>query len=1440
MKLKEIHRTSTFAWSPSLSIPLLATGTVAGALDESFSNDSQLEIWGPDFLDKNEYALGGDAGQPGPKASVTTTSRFNRLAWGYVDSARPRGVLAAGMENGELGIWDPAKILNGADASDSLVLRNTIHTGPVRGLDFNPLQTNLLSSGATNGEIYIWDLKDPSKPYSPGTRSTKLDETTAIAWNNHVPHILATSSSSGYTVVWDLRGKREMVALAYSGGAGTTGGSVHGGGAMAIGGRRGMSDVSWHPDNATRLVTASEDDTSPIIMSWDLRNARAPEKILTGHEKGVLSLSWCKQDADLLLSCGKDNRVLCWNPQTSEIIGELPPANNWAFQVQWCPRNPDLLATAFFDGTIGVHSIQSTNETAAPAPVPQQDGADLFDAPGFGQTSQSNLSLKQPPKWLRRPVSSSFGYGGRLVTVNNLPNAQGRNQSSVVHLRTVITEHTVIERANKHQDAVDEGSLSEFAERRSTETQGKDQGNESWKALLSLFKANSREELITLFGFSKTGIVAEVAETIKNVKATAVSSTGQEQDDAEGTPHEPVVSFVEPEKDAEPSREGAESPDQPQSAGPMASETTPSEFSMSATSEGTKAADLESTTTEHSLFADDAINGTPQTDAAADFFSSMGTIRGPLPGHVLVPHTNYGQDSSVAATIGSGPSSVASEVLKSNTFAIYPKETSEMDRLVTKALVLGDFESAVSLCVASDRFADAILLAVKGGVELLQKTQKAYFERQTTTLPYLRLYQSIVTNDLTDIVQNADLREWQEIFVVLCTFAKQEEFPALAEQLGQRLEFQGNLIKVSAVDDSAEKALEFRKHATLCYLAATKLEKLVNVWVDEMREEEESLQRNTEELPDDASRHTTHAQALQTFIEKVTVFRSATDYVDVDLKQTPEDADAKSYKLAALYDRYFEYTDLLASQGLVTHAVKYLEYTPRITKRLLLAAGTTATPKVSAAQPLASAPIAPAAATSYAQPTYTSNPYGGVQTQGVQQQQAQPQTSYGAYSPQVAPNARPTSVNPYAPPQAAAPLPSQPYQSMAPPPPSYPSSQNTYAPGASSYHPPGSVQQGMVPPPPPPITSGPGGMHPAPPPQAMPPPPKKRENGGWNDAPKVSDRRNTPCQVNLANKPNPLTTPFPNAPAPAPGTPSNPYFHGQQPQALPPPPRAGASTPQRLQGPPPPRGQSLSHQTQPPPPASQGSYAPPHPGQVRPGSGGPGQYPLPPSRLLSPPQGGPPPPPSGAVHFGGQPPPSGMARATPPPQNGPYGPPTHATQAPPQLAGRAPGPYGAQGPPRAGPPGMQGPPPPGASSQRSHGAPGDVAGASRSAPTPPPKAVAPAAKYPRGDRSHIPESSKPAYDVLSEELRRLRQISPPQQKRMVDDTERRLNALFDALNCETLSKPVVEQLVNLTNAMSTRNRDAAMAIHVDLLTRGSMTDDIGLWMAGVKQLIIRL
>ncbi|KAG5653852.1 hypothetical protein H0H81_009931 [Sphagnurus paluster] len=1459
MKLKEIHRTSTFAWSPTASLPLLATGTVAGALDESFSNESQLEIWAPNFLDRDEYDLGG-VGQNGPKGIVKDSSRFNRLAWGGVYDSRPHGVIAAGMENGELALWDPSKILAGAGASESLILRNTTHTGPVRGLDFNPIQTSLLASGGVAGEVYIWDLKDPSKPYTPtpGSRSTKLDEITSVAWNQQVQYVLAGASSTGYTVVWDLRGKREVVALAYGGGAGTLSGHAGAGNGMAMGGRRGMSDIAWHPDNATRLVTASEDDSSPVIMVWDLRNARAPEKILTGHEKGVLSLSWCKQDADLLLSCGKDNRALCWNPQTSEIIGELPSADNWAFQVDWCPRNPDLLATAFFDGTVGIHSIQTTNDTAAQDSRAAQpaDGADIFDVPGFSRSSTGGtLSLKQPPKWLRRPTNSSFGFGGQLVTVSNLPSAQGKNQSSVVHIRKVVTEQDLVDRATKLQTAIEGGSdaLKTFAEERSgEESESKKSG---WKALLSLFKADSRDELVTLLGFSKSEIAARVAEAVENLKAAAAEKTKssmEEEDITDSKPHEPVVSFAEPDREEDSDEER--------------DEKTPSEISASVTSDTTSAnrhADGESTTTVPSLFGEDE-PGTPQL--AGDFFSTIAQ------GQVLVPHTNYGIDSSVAATIGSGPSSVSSEILKNNSFRIYPSDESETDRLVTKALVLGDFESAVALCLSSDRFADAILLAVRGGPELLERTQKAYFERRTTSLPYLRLFQSIVTNDLSDIVQNADLQEWQEIFVVLCTFATKDEFYGLAEELGRRLEFQFTVAASSENPEVKEGARDYRQNATLTYLAAARLERLVNIWIDELAEEEKRLV--TDETHPLGSQFSAHTQALQSFVEKVTVFRSATKYEDEDLNSAASSTEAKEFKLASLYNRYLEYADLLTTQGLVKEAIAFLKLTPEAYQgnngidfsseraRLLAAAGSVPTP---------SAPVAPTAPASRAPAPAAYSGYSGYVPAAPQAPVApiQPvsttQPAYQAYNPSgpVATSYAPTNPavapSPYAPaaPSYATQNPIQPYQQSLTQPPHLRQQQQQ-------------PQAAMVPPPPRASSSTP----------SAPPPPKRQENGGWNDAPAVISANRGPASLSL-NKPAAITSPFPNqAPSPAFSPSGSPYttpaqFPPPRPGSVqahvPPPPPAnrmagapphGRPVSRTASVPPPPPARMMSPQVPPmsqqPPPPPPGPYAaPPSRGPI------PGQTPPPPGPYNRPPgqqQMGPPhgqgfapphgqgsgfaPPPGQASGFAPPPgqgpgfaPPLGQGSGfAPPGQAGSYG---HGPSSQQQPQQQQPGPYapppGAQrtGPPQpTGPPGapqVGGPPPPpgGPASQPSR-----PTARAQTGPPPP--------KYPPGDRSHIPEYARPAFTVISEHLNRMKQTTPPQQKRLVDDLERRINPLFDALNCETLSKPVVEQLLVLVRAIENHDRPAALAIHVDLLTRGSVTDDIGLWMSGVKQLIMRL
>ena len=141
-----------------------------------------------------------------------------------------------------------------------------------------------------------------------------------------------------------------------------------------------MSSVSWDPDVPTRLVTAIPTDQNPLVLVWDLRNSNAPEKTLQAHDQGVLSLSWCGQDSDILLSCGKDNRTIAWNPHTGEYLGEFPVVTNWTFQTAFNPANPNLLATASFDGKIAVQTLQNTGAGTDQAKSTTQalDGEDFF------------------------------------------------------------------------------------------------------------------------------------------------------------------------------------------------------------------------------------------------------------------------------------------------------------------------------------------------------------------------------------------------------------------------------------------------------------------------------------------------------------------------------------------------------------------------------------------------------------------------------------------------------------------------------------------------------------------------------------------------------------------------------------------------------------------------------------------------------------------------------------------------------------------------------------------------------------------------------------------------------------------------------------------------------------------------------------------------------
>lgn len=70
VRLREIPRTATFAWSRDSSKPLLATGTRAGAVSDDFSSETKLELWDLD-LDNHDQGL-----ELQPVVSISTDSGY--------------------------------------------------------------------------------------------------------------------------------------------------------------------------------------------------------------------------------------------------------------------------------------------------------------------------------------------------------------------------------------------------------------------------------------------------------------------------------------------------------------------------------------------------------------------------------------------------------------------------------------------------------------------------------------------------------------------------------------------------------------------------------------------------------------------------------------------------------------------------------------------------------------------------------------------------------------------------------------------------------------------------------------------------------------------------------------------------------------------------------------------------------------------------------------------------------------------------------------------------------------------------------------------------------------------------------------------------------------------------------------------------------------------
>nr|XP_047925163.1 protein transport protein Sec31B isoform X3 [Anser cygnoides] len=609
------------------------------------------------------------------------------------------------------------------------------------------------------------------------------EDISVVSWNRQVQHILSSAHPSGKAVVWDLRKNEPIIKV-----------SDHSN-------RMHCSGMAWHPEVATQLVLSSEDDRLPVIQIWDLRFATSPLSQLEGHARGVLSVSWCQADPELLLSSAKDNRILCWNPSTGEMVYELPIQSQWCFDVQWCPRNPSVFSAATFDGWINIYSVMGGSLEAQQKTQADKISSSFNNLDPFGtgqilpplqvpeQVAQTTLipPLKKPPKWIRRPVGVSFAFGGKLITFG-LTKAPGQQMQQTyphqVFISQVTTETEFLLRSRELQMALQSGNLLDYCKGK-IQTAKLQFDENLWNFLKVNLEQESRTKLLKLLGYSKEDLQKKIASCLSN-----------------GIP------------DKQPLPE-----------------------------------------------ADEA--NTAQSDQ-------------------LLINTS----DDVAAV--SSSSAFFDNLIPQNISALEIPVTEDTDGLISQALLLGNFEGAVELCMRAERFADAIVLAIAGGENLLKETQKRYFAKRKTKLSLL--LSSVVQQKWQDIVCTCDLQSWKEALAILLTYAKHEDYTQLCDMLGARLESEG---------DAA-----LSNDACLCYISSGNVERLVECWV-----------KNHE---------TSSPLALQDLVEKVMVLSRSIEMLRGTAGPAPG---------PVLAERITQYASLLASQGCLAAAMDYL---PNSSKELLI------------------------------------------------------------------------------------------------------------------------------------------------------------------------------------------------------------------------------------------------------------------------------------------------------------------------------------------------------------------------------------------------------------------------------------------------------------------------------------------------------------------------
>ena len=207
---------------------------------------------------------------------------------------------------------------------------------------WNPINENILATGATNGSVVTWDLQKTDRSKQDLVFTDHKRTVNTICFHPVEPSLLVSCSQDGTIKLFDLRvgehsssslsssilnyeqpsdSRRLKAVITFESGS------------------QSVRDIQFSPHPGSQYHQVSSVQENGNLQMWDFRKSDRPEKVFTAHNGPVFSCDWHPFEKKWLATAGRDRSIKIWDLSTLNLsssssmspIFQTSPSPNWSF-----------------------------------------------------------------------------------------------------------------------------------------------------------------------------------------------------------------------------------------------------------------------------------------------------------------------------------------------------------------------------------------------------------------------------------------------------------------------------------------------------------------------------------------------------------------------------------------------------------------------------------------------------------------------------------------------------------------------------------------------------------------------------------------------------------------------------------------------------------------------------------------------------------------------------------------------------------------------------------------------------------------------------------------------------------------------------------------------------------------------------------------------------